>query len=328
MIARTTLKRLGLGRLAYLLWHAPVSAVRRSIAAGGPLEQWRDRQAHAEMTAAVARLQPQDLPPAIGLSEIHFLTGARFWDQTVLCLYSLQHHAGKTLPVVFHDDGTASDAVAARLTRLFPCARWQRHSEILVALDAHLPAARFPVLRERWAAYPNIQKLTDPHLGSHGWKLVLDSDMLFVRRPDFLLEWLAAPARPLHMVDVQDSYGYSPALMQSLVGVQISARVNVGITGLASESIDWDKIEYWCRILIARERTSYYLEQALVAMLVAGQPCAVAPSSDYVTWPRPPEARECRAVMHHYVAGSKRWYFRETWRHAAMLPAARKRSFL
>jgi hypothetical protein len=37
---------LGLGRLAYLLWHAPVGMVRRSIDAGGPLEQWRDRQAH------------------------------------------------------------------------------------------------------------------------------------------------------------------------------------------------------------------------------------------------------------------------------------------
>jgi hypothetical protein len=322
MMSRTTLKRLGLGRLAYLLWHAPVGAVRQSIAAGGPLEQWRDRQAHAEMTTAAARLQPQDLPLATGLSEIHFLTGARFWDQTALCLYSLQRHAGQTLPAVFHDDGSATDKIRSRLGRLFPRARWRPHAETLAALDAHLPTARFPILRERWKAYPNIRKLTDPHLGSHGWKLVLDSDMLFFRRPDFLLAWLAAPNRPLHMVDVGDSYGYSPPLMQSLAGAPIPGRINVGITGLASESIDWDQIESWCRILIARERTSYYLEQALVAMLVAGQPCAVAPASDYVTWPCPPEATECRAVMHHYVARSKRWYFRETWRRAFLPPAA------
>ncbi|MDB6165383.1 MAG: glycosyl transferase family 2, partial [Lacunisphaera sp.] len=69
-----------------------------------------------------------------------------------------------------------------------------------------------------------------------------------------------------------------------------------------------------------REGTSYYLEQALIAMLVAGRDCAVAPAADYVTLPQPPEALECRAVMHHYVAESKRWYFQRNWRQALLAP--------
>jgi hypothetical protein len=32
--------------------------------------------------------------------------------------------------------------------------------------------------------------------------------------------------------------------------------------------------------------------------------------------PVPPEARDCRAVMHHYVAASKRWYFQHNWQRA------------
>jgi hypothetical protein len=40
----------------------------------------------------------------------------------------------------------------------------------------------------------------------------------------------------------------------------------------------------------------------------------VAPAADYVTLPPPAEARRCSAVMHHYVAGSKRWYFQHNWR--------------
>ena len=67
-------------------------------------------------------------------------------------------------------------------------------------------------------------------------------------------------------------------------------------------------------MLTVERQASYYLEQALVAMLAARSNCAVAPAADYVTWPRPPEATECRAVMHHYVAGSKRWYFQHNWR--------------
>ena len=320
MNARAFAHRLGFGRLAYLLWHAPVGVVRRSIDAGGPLEQWRDHQAHAAMTIAAAQLAPQDLPLATGWPELHFLTGARFWDQTAFCLYSLQRHAGQALPAVFHDDGSATDTIMDRLGRLFPHARWRRHAEIVATLDQHLPAARFPVLRERWAAYPNIRKLTDVHVGSRGWKLVLDSDMLFFRRPEFLLAWLTAPARPLHLVDVEESYGYSPALLRSLAGMPIPPLVNVGITGLASESLDWERLERWCRELIAAEGTSYYLEQALIAMLVAGQPCAVAPAPDYIVLPGEAECRNPRAVLHHYVAGSKRWYFRETWRRTVMLP--------
>jgi len=90
--------------------------------------------------------------------------------------------------------------------------------------------------------------------------------------------------------------------------------VNVGLTGLNSSEIDWDRLENWCQGLRANGGDSYYLEQALVAMLLAGRQCAVAPRTDYVTLPRPPEVRECRAVMHHYVAESKRWYFQHNWR--------------
>jgi len=56
-------------------------------------------------------------------------------------------------------------------------------------------------------------------------------------------------------------------------------------------------------------------------MLVAGRDCAIAPAREYLTLPLPPEAIDCRAVMHHYVAHSKRWYFQRNWRQAAPMPA-------
>ena len=144
---------------------------------------------------------------------------------------------------------------------------------------------------------------------------MLDSDLLFFRRPEFLLDWLAAPDRPLHAVDCEESYGYSRALMEQLSGAPIPRLVNVGLCGLRSEAIDWDELEAWTAGLQARERTNYYLEQALVAMLAARQPCAVAPAKDYVTLPGRAEVLAPRAVMHHYVANAKRWYFRHGWRH-------------
>ena len=171
------------------------------------------------------------------------------------------------------------------------------------------------MLRERWVNYPHIRKIIDVHLGSSGWKLVLDSDLLFFRRPDLILDWLAAPDRPFHAVDCIESYGYSRPLLQSLVPAPLPSLLNVGLCGLRSEEIDWEKLEFWSARLIAAEHTNYFLEQALVALLVAGRPCAIAPAADYITLPSRSEVEHPTGVMQHYVDNSKRWYFRSGWRH-------------
>lgn len=310
---RASLRRLGLGRLAYRLYHAPISAVRDSLAAGGPVEQWKTWRGRTAMEQAAWHLPP---PPLFGGPplELHLLTGRRFWYQTAFCLWTFARQCQRDLAPVISDDGSLTDEQSDALRGLFPAVRFLDKPAAAERLAAHLPAAKFPCLHDRWVNYPHIRKIIDPHLGGHGWKLVLDSDLLFFRQPAFILDWLAAPDRPLHAVDIATAYGYAPDLLQALTGTPLADRVNVGLTGLNSDEIDWEKLEHWCDRLINTAGTHYYLEQALVAMLVAGRACAVAPTADYVTLPRPPEAAECRAVMHHYVAESKPWYFRHNWR--------------
>lgn len=313
MNLQATFRRLGLGKLALVLWHRPAGRFRDSIRHGGPWQERRTERGRREMEAAAHTLPV--LPTAAGPAvELHLLTGRRFWYQTAFCLWTFARHADRPLAPVIYDDGSLTGEFRAPLARLFPAARFVSLAETAARLEEHLPATRFPALRERWLNYPNIRKLTDPHLGRSGWKLVLDSDLLFFHRPSFLLDWLATPARPLHAVDCETSYGYSRPLMNELAGAPVANLVNVGLTGLNSSEIDWERLEHWCHTLITRENASYYLEQALIAMLVAGRPCAIAPAADYVTLPEPPEARDCRAVMHHYVAHSKRWYFQRNWR--------------
>ncbi len=265
---------------------------------------------------------PLPRPPAVSAApiELHLLTGRRFWYQTAFCLWTFARHAARPLAPVIYDDGSLAPRWRAPLERLFPATRFVDRAAAIARLDEFLPAARYPHLRERWLNYPNIRKLIDPHLGASGWKLVIDSDLLFFRRPELLVAWCDHADRPLHAVDCETSYGYSRPLLEALAGAPLAELVNVGLCGLRSDSLDWDRLENWCRVLIEREGTHYFLEQALVAMLVAGRHCDVAPAADYVTGPVPPEADECRAVMHHYVADSKRWYFQRNWRSAAEVP--------
>ena len=303
------------GRVLYHVWHQPVGILQRCLKEGGPLEQRRSAQGRMAMEAAAAQLSAES--PAQGAPVmLHVVTGQRFWYQTAFCLWSFARQAGRPIAPVIYDDGTLNSRVREPLSRAFPRAQFIEQGDTVARLDARLPASRFPSLRERWLNYPHIRKIIDPHVGRTGWKLVIDSDLLFFRRPDFLLAWLDCPACPLHAVDCESSYGYPRPLLDKLAGRSVRDLVNVGLTGLNGAEIDWDLLELWCRELGARAGYSYYLEQALVAMLVAGRSCSVAPATDYVTLPRPPEALECRAVMHHYVAESKRWYFQHNWRRA------------
>jgi hypothetical protein len=275
------------------------------------------------MEAAAGQLGPLPVFSGAAPVTLHLLTGRRFWYQTAFCLHSFARSAGVPISVELHDDGSIDDPCAALLGALGPGIRVHSHGAIRERLERLLPATDFPVLRERWLNYPNLRKLVDVHLGSSGWKLVMDSDMLFFRSPDFLLSWLRSPPAPLHGVDSVESYGYSRSLMEELAGAAIPPRVNVGLCGLRSETLDWHELEHWCATLISRERTNYYLEQALVAMLVARHgAAAVAPEADYITLPGRDEVLSPRAVMHHYVDTSKRWYFRYGWRRIPPTPAA------
>jgi hypothetical protein len=313
--AREIGRHLGTGRLVYHAWHAPRGAISR-LCHEGAVNLALARIGRAAMEDAAQNLNP--LPePAGDAPEIFYLTGRRFVYQTLFCAVSLGRQTGQSFRFVAIDDGTLRDVDIALLRRILPEMRIVRNWEVEATLETWLPATRYPEIRRRRLVYPHLRKLTDVHAGGAGWKLVLDSDMLFHGRPNFILDWLEAPDQPCHMLDVADAYGYSTGLLRELAGTDLPVRLNVGICGLNGESIDWEKLEYWCRELVAREGTHYLMEQALVAMLTAGAPRAAAPPEMYVTSPSRLEAERPTAILHHYTAESKAWYYRFAWRQVA-----------
>lgn len=103
--------------------------------------------------------------------------------------------------------------------------------------------------------------------------------------------------------------------MEQFAGNTIIPNLNVGAIGLKSESIDWDKLEAWIVQLEEKEGTNYLLEQALSAMLVAGYEPIIANKKEYIVMPEQNEVEHPSAKLHHYVAGSKEWYYKKAWQH-------------
>ncbi len=245
--------------------------------------------------------------------EIHMLVGTRFWFMAAFALVSLQRQVDRAVHVHFYDDGTLKPKQREKLETLAAAVTFHDRGGIDARIERHLPEEKFPFIRERLRNYPNLKKLTDPHVGSKGPKLVMDADILFFDQPLELVQWFDAPETILCATDVTESYGYSRALMENLAGARIPTAINVGLTGLKSESLDWQKLEHWCGELITREKTNYYLEQALVAMLCATRPFTQLGLAQYITGPTDEQVLRGEGAMQHYVDLSKREYYRSAW---------------
>jgi len=283
-----------------------------------------------------ARTLPQ-LPSSSGQLPVTlwFLTGKRFWYQTAFCAWTFAKHSERDVILNLVDDGSLTSENQSGLRSLFPQGVTVHKSDVQERIEVLLPVERFPILRQRWNDYINIRKLTDIHLGSTGVKLVLGSDMLFFRKPQAILDWWDSaqqaardegelnlvpnnlsprPYTPLLMTDCEESYGYSHPLMEELAGAKIPTLLNVGICGLRSEDLDWEELEHWCRTLFEREGTSYFLEQALVAMLAARNSPIVLPRLEYITFPTKQQTVNGEGVLQHYVSDSKPLYFGVSWK--------------
>jgi len=311
---RDLAKRWQLGKLAYKLYYAPKGALQNTWRKG-LINTVIDAWAQQQMEQAAYQLPTISSRSCVTPLEIHFLTGKKFWYQTCFCAYSMARYIDLPILPVIYDDGSLEEKHQNAIRQVFPNAKIFLKSELDIRVEEYLPADKFPYLRERRQNYPNIRKLTDIHAGSRGWKLVLDSDMLFFRAPTILLDWLKSPQTPCHMVDTESAYGYPETLMASLAKAPIADKLNVGICGLNSDDIDWEQLEYWCKTMIEQQGTHYYQEQALVAMLMAGKPCTVAPATEYIVMPNQAEVIQPQAILHHYVADSKSWYFRVAWKY-------------
>ena len=271
----------------------------------GKLGEIGNRNSKIENKAKISGLKPL---------ELHMVVGKRFWYMAAFAVVSLLKQMDRGLIVEFYSDGSLKKNQAEALARLPIQAKFHSAEEIRARVETGLPMESFPNLRERFEIYPNIQKLISPHVASNGPKIVLDADVLFFKRPDELLAWQEDPKGVLCATDIVESYGYPREVLEKLTGGELARAVNVGITGLVSEKIEWEVLEKWCSELHAKQGTSYYLEQALIAMLSVRAGYNQLEIDKYITYPSELQMRDRMGTMHHYVDLSKKGYFRHLWR--------------
>lgn len=245
---------------------------------------------------------------------IHFLTGKNYLYQTLFCIRSLTKTTDAHFKFILIDDGTFDADLIELVQRLLPNAEIIGAGIIKKNIAQNIPPSCTALLEKR-KVYPHIRKLTDIHtLPGNAWKLVMDSDMIFWAEPKEVLSWIEKPDSPLYMRDCMPSYGYTDLILKELLGKQLPELVNVGVIGLNSDYIDWQRLDEWIKILESREGTSYYLEQALTAMIIGDHPSTILAENEYIVNPDEQLIKRRKGILHHYVDLSKKEYFIDVWK--------------
>jgi hypothetical protein len=293
-----------------IIYRHPKAKLKTIMRFGGFISYYKMRIGEIKMKKA-----SNSLPPIISNAEgypIYFLTGKNYIFQTLFCAYSLVKFSNEKFQFYLIDDGTFNERIINNLNVKMPGVKIVNKQKIEENLNFKLPQKNFNFLRKKRTIYPHLKKLTDIHsCEENDFKLVLDSDMLFFEEPQQLIEFIKIGQGCIHMEDCEESYGYSNTLMEKLSQSKIPSLINVGVIGIRTEYINWDEINNWINILEIEEGTSYFLEQALSAMIIASHNKYLLDPNKYIV---NPISFDQGHILHHYVDLSKKFYFEKAWR--------------
>jgi len=256
-----------------------------------------------EQFAEPAVRERQELPLLDKRVSLHMVLSHSGVTMGQLTLRSLEHHSGYLWSPCLHDDGTLTDADVWELERNFPDARVIRRADAERELAEAL--RDYPHCLENRVKHPWFLKVFDTwHFAQGNRYVVLDSDIVFFRRPDFVLDWIGSCDETFwFMEDTKEKYSSDRAGLEAAMGFSIWQRVNSGLDLMVKSGVEMSLAETFLERCAPLAREFHFLEQTFFA--VAGSRWGkggTLPREYEISWTN---FRRKSAVCRHYVGDFK-----------------------
>ena len=224
-------------------------------------------------------------------------------EMGMLTLRSLEFHTGRLWSPFIHEDGSLTDDDVATLLRNFPDAQVIRRAAADFELDQVL--APFPACRESRRQHNWFLKNFDTwHYAPHERYIVIDSDIVFFRRPDLVMDWVTSGGDSVWvMKDTREKYALPRGEIEELLGFPLWKKVNSGLDLMPHAAFDLALAEKYFALCGPRARDFHFLEQTFFAVVGAawGKGGALPPEYE-ISWGN---FRRPGGVCRHYVGPFK-----------------------
>ena len=246
----------------------------------------------------------ETLPDYLGGVSLHMVVGHDMLRMGLLSLRSFEFHTRYRWSPLIHDDGTLDAGDLALLQHHFPDAvvitRSRADQEVPVGL-ADFPACRDHRMKHHW-----FLKVFDTRHYAPGHRyIIIDSDIIFFRRPDAVLDWLTTGSEAMRvMEDDHEKYSHSRQTIEEQLGLKLLPRANSGLDLMPKNAADLalaDRFLATC----ADSATQYpFLEQTIFAIWVSARAEGrLLPREQYeISWNN---FRRRAAVCRHYIGPAK-----------------------
>lgn len=251
---------------------------------------------------AVARREelPQD---ASGVS-LHMVVGHEMLPMGMLALRSFEFHTRRRWSPQIHDDGTLTATDEETLSRHFPDSRLVWRS----SADEEVPEGleQFPSCREHRLRHHWFLKVFDTRHYAPGPRyIILDSDIVFFRRPGAVLDWVDGGLDEMWvMEDDREKYSHPREEIASALGVAMLERANSGLDLVPKAAADLGLADRFLATCAASARQYAFLEQTIFGLWVSAcRRGGLLSREEYeISWNT---FRGPRAVCRHYIGPAK-----------------------
>lgn len=250
--------------------------------------------------ALALQRRPQQPVANIG---VHMLVSSQTWEAGLLAAASFEHHTDRRWSFFIHEDGTIREKERRSIRKMFPDARLISRDES--DAKAHTALAAHPHCLAHRSRYNLFLKFADFAAFTPGERfIVLDSDVLFFRRPEEILDWVeaAAPAF-LYNVDSKEKYCIPREVAESAPDVNLPSRFNSGVMLLPHAAIDFSLAEAFISRVESAAHHPQFFEQTLYALMAgASGKSRALPETYDISWNY---FRRKGAVCRHYIGDFK-----------------------
>lgn len=178
--------------------------------------------------------------------EIHMVCGKRDLDMGILSSWSLMRHLEGQAGLLIHSDGSLAEEHMAEWRRVIPDMQVVYPDQAQVSVSNSIKG--FPTLYDWWHSWgsSSTRQVVDSHLfGNTSRILIMDSDVLCLKRPDRLLSEFAQDQNAYAWCDdIRSSYIAPVVDLSEVAQRAIPAKLNCGfMLAPRFNSTDFDFLE-------------------------------------------------------------------------------------
>ncbi|MDH4470218.1 MAG: hypothetical protein QE493_04515 [Verrucomicrobiae bacterium] len=234
---------------------------------------------------------------------VHLLVSSKTWHAGLLAAVSFEFFTERRWNIFIHEDGSVEEKERRRIEAVLPGVHFISREESEARVQQAL--ANYPACWAHRSKHNLFLKFFDIPVFALGERFIfLDSDVLFYRKPEEILDWADGESEDFfYNEDTKEKYCIPREEIEQKMGVNLWPRFNSGLMLVPKKALSLELAE---QLLITFETTAHhpqFFEQTLYALMASHWNHGGAlPFTYEISWGF---FRDKKSITRHYVGAFK-----------------------